>query len=232
MVGLAQEATTPGARTVATLSDGSVHTVDAVVFACCADAAAGLLPRRAWFAAWLLRRIGYVDDDNAAFERGVIHSDGGVIPAEHRHEVLSGFANYIEVSGTGASAHVENTFVISSWLPSARRAGRWLDFLVTYALRPGSGKTIAAPVGEVTNWRAHPHMSLRNLLLSVLLRFVQGRQRLYFAGSYATPGNGHDLSLLSGLLVTRALGVPYPFPDDVEAHRDFQALARLMGLPA
>ena len=59
---------------------------------------------------------------------------------------------------------------------------------------------------------------------------MQGRRGLYFCGSFATPGNGHDLSLCSGLAVACALGAAYPFADDASAAADFVRLRRLMGV--
>ena len=51
----------------------------------------------------------------------------------------------------------------------------------------------------VDNSGSHPSFSTRNLLIAFALRWVQGRGGVYYCGSYTTPGNGHDLSLLSGL---------------------------------
>ena len=51
----------------------------------------------------------------------------------------------------------------------------------------------------VDNSGSHPSFSTRNLLIAFTLRWAQGRGGVYYCGSYTTPGNGHDLSLLSGL---------------------------------
>ena len=53
---------------------------------------------------------------------------------------------------------------------------------------------------------------------------------MYFAGSAITPGNGHDLSFLSGLIVAKKLGAEYPFADDPAAASDFERLRVLMGI--
>ena len=58
----------------------------------------------------------------------------------------------------------------------------------------------------------------------------QGRGGVFYCSSFATPGNGHDLSLLSGLVVARALGAPYPFKEDRAASYDFECLCSYMGL--
>eukprot|EP01123_Difflugia_compressa_P005075 TRINITY_DN16646_c0_g1_i1.p1 TRINITY_DN16646_c0_g1~~TRINITY_DN16646_c0_g1_i1.p1 ORF type:complete len:117 (-),score=0.32 TRINITY_DN16646_c0_g1_i1:4-312(-) len=92
-------------------------------------------------------------------------------------------------------------------------------------------KTIKNAYGKVSNARAHPELCIRNLIIGILIRFIQGFNNTYYCGSYTTPGNGHDLSLLSGFAVARAIGAEYPFiPEDREAKRDFEKLCRLMGI--
>jgi predicted NAD/FAD-binding protein len=101
--------------------------------------------------------------------------------------------------------------------------------LVPYDARDPDGPDAHA-AGDVANDENHPHLSLCNLAAAQLLRTAQGRRGLYFCGSYATPGNGHDLSLCSGLAVASALGARYPFADDEGAAADFARLRRLMGV--
>lgn len=60
--------------------------------------------------------------------------------------------------------------------------------LITYNLQPN--KKIAEPLGTVSNLRAHPHLSVRNLAVVLLLRLLQGKDGVYFCSSYTTPGNG------------------------------------------
>ena len=66
--------------------------------------------------------------------------------------------------------------------------------------------------------------------MSYLLRHAQGRRGLWYCGSYATPGNGHDLSLLSGLAVAHAVGAVYPFSGNPRALSDFRKMRGLMGV--
>ena len=76
---------------------------------------------------------------------------------------------------------------------------------------------------------SHPCFSTRNLLIFGALRWIQGRHGVYYCGSYSTPGNGHDLSLLSGLVAaSAACGAPYPFEETPGAARDFRLLRGLM----
>ena len=55
----------------------------------------------------------------------------------------------------------------------------------------------------------HPELTPSFLAITWLLRMVQGQQGVYFCESMATPGNGHDLSLCSGLAVAAAIGARY-----------------------
>ncbi len=145
-----------------------------------------------------------------------------MLPAEQRDRLVRGYANYIEVDG----ARVENTFIVGSWVPAVQPYAHRPPMLITYN-RPGP---IAGVRATVDNTRAHPCMSVRNLALAVLLRWVQGRRRILYCGSFATPGNGHDLSLLSGLVVAHALGADYPFGSNAVARADFERMRGIMGL--
>jgi len=62
------------------------------------------------------------------------------------------------------------------------------------------------------------------------LRLCQGRDGLYYCSNWTTPGNCHDMSLLSGFLCAHAIGAEYPFPDEREAQKDFHRLNDLMGV--
>jgi len=57
-----------------------------------------------------------------------------------------------------------------------------------------------------------------------------GRDGVYYCSNWTTPGNCHDMSLLSGMLCAHAIGAKYPFPDEPEARKDFHRLNDLMGV--
>ncbi|KAL6042701.1 putative NAD-binding protein [Balamuthia mandrillaris] len=210
--------------------DATTATFDHVVMACPADVALRLQPSEgdssssaSWMHSLLLNNVGYADDDDNSFMEGIIHSDASVLPTKHREELLANYANYIRMEGP----RCENTFIVGSWVPSVQQYNDRFPMLITYnSKNPGA---IRNPVGTVSNLRAHPHLSTRNLALALLLRFIQGRNGVFYCGSFATPGNGHDLSFLSGLVVAHALGAPYPFPHNKPAQVDFEKLRKLMG---
>ena len=54
---------------------------------------------------------------------------------------------------------------------------------------------------RVDNRVSHPVLSLLSLSQSFFLRRLQGRRGAYYCGNFTTPGNGHDLSCISGALI-------------------------------
>ncbi len=201
---------------------GQETTFDRVVFACNPHAALAMLESPSVLERALLGGIEYPDTTDPTFLRGVAHSDATALPEEHRRTILDGFANFIELSQSDGRLRYENTFVLSSWVPAAR--GQGLPMMVSYHLRHPP-KTAER---TLSNELAHPCLSRSNLARAWLLKTLQGRASTYWCGSYATPGNGHDLSLLSGLVVAKALGAAYPFARTPAAFADFQRLSRFM----
>lgn len=210
-----------------TLTDqhGVTHRFDKVVLACPAPAVAQALRSPRWLHGVLMRDLGYCDDHDPTFVDGVVHTDPTVIPERDRNEVLAGYCNYILVTSDADGApRYENHFVLSAWVPAARGAG--VSMLVYY----NKPKTLRLTHQQrvISNRRAHPDMSTGNLARALGYRFLQGKDGLYYCGSCATPGNGHDLSLLSGLVIAAQLGGSYPFSGDPEARADFLRLRRIM----
>jgi predicted NAD/FAD-binding protein len=168
----------------------------------------------------LLGRSQYVDDVDSTFSKFVVHSDKGIFPEEHRDEIASNFNTYVELDEDGS---LECTFVLSSQYPGLDRYD--VPMLVTF----NSDK----PIDEV---RAHidlPHanhtLSLRNLIIMSAMRFLQGKNDIYYCGTFTTPEGGHDLSFMSGLVAARAVGAPYPLPKrSEEAMADFRQMQRMM----
>lgn len=106
------------------------------------------------------------------------------------------------------------------------------DMYVTY--QPAAHQRSAvrsATLALVDNSWAHPQFTMQSLGLSMALPLLQGRHGAYYCASYTTPGNGHDLSFLSGLAVAYTLsGGYYPFEGTASsaARRDFELLKGLL----
>ena len=62
------------------------------------------------------------------------------------------------------------------------------------------------------------------------LRLAQGRNGIYYCSNYTTPGNCHDMSLLSGFVCANAIGADYLFPEKPGPAKDFARLRSLMGI--
>lgn len=202
--------------------DDAVTEVDDVVFACPAPSILEMLAAPTRLERWLLGGVRYSDDGDPTFRRGRIHRDAKVLPAAHRDAILRGYANHVSCRPGPGGWQYTNTFVLSSWVPTAR--GEERPMLVSY----NHEGDIAGVEGEVVNERAHPHLSAGNLTRALMLRRLQGERRSWYCSSWTTPGNGHDLSLCSGLVVAEGLGAAYPFVGAAAARRDFEALRRFM----
>jgi predicted NAD/FAD-binding protein len=200
---------------------GGSHVFDKAILT---STAAGI-EHQTWLEREVLSKVRYPDAEDGSFLAGHVHGDVSVLPEPHRETILRDYCTFIDVVEDGRGGlRYENHFVLSSWVPAARGCSR---AMMVYYNKP-EGRTLEPFEKTIANRRAHPDLSAGNLARASLLRFFQGRGSLYYAGSYTTPGNGHDLSLLSGLVVANAVGAPYPFEHDPRARSDFERLRRFM----
>ncbi|MGB5808996.1 MAG: FAD-dependent oxidoreductase, partial [Polyangiales bacterium] len=200
--------------------EGRRFEADKVIFACDAHAVLGALDRPTWLQRVLLGNSQYVDDVDPTFSKFVVHSDATIFPEAHREEICSNFNTYVELDDDGS---LECTFVLSSKYPGLHEFG--VPMLVTF----NSKKAI----GEVRKRIDLPHpnhtLSLRNLIIMSAMRFLQGKNDIFYCGTFTTPEGGHDLSFMSGLVAARAVGAPYPLPRRSEdAHADYHQMQKMM----
>jgi len=226
---------------------GFEHTFDAVIFACPAravDKLTNTFVNRKSFRTTLydliIPNILYENERDDNFTTGTIHSDVSVLPSPLQSRLLGGrFSNYISVSPAAPTA-IENTFILGTWVPSAVKAASDgssgsgflpLDMYVTYrgGSNPKSLPNSTKTFGTVNNTWGHPQFTRQSLMYALLLRLLQGRCRAYYCASYTTPGNGHDLSMLSGVICAHAVTGYYPFPEATRLpRRDFEHLRAFM----
>lgn len=218
--------------------DGSVD-VDRVVFACPSNAVGNVLgaDRRSALEDAVLSAPVYADDHHpdSGHMHAVMHSDGSVVDASVRDDVLRRASNYVEVTRRGdGSLNIENQYNFGVQTPGPGVYDLPLHkkpvMLISHAL--GEGKTIDPTLvrGAGNHARAHPLYSGWNIMAQLSLRLVQGRDGVYYCGNWTTPGNCHDMSLLSGLVCAHAVGARYPFEENREARKDFDRLRDLMGV--
>lgn len=230
-------------------TNGIEREFDRVIFACGAPATLRCLPKacpmssireraRYWALQSVLAGTKYVEDRDLTYERGVVHSDSKMgLPTEFEQEILDDFGTYCETKYLpNGELKYENVFVVSAWVPKmqepALKGKR--PMLISWNCRERL-KDIADEHYEkdVVMREAHPQLSTTNMFASYFIwQHMQGScgGTLFFTGSSVTPGNGHDLSLLSGFVVAKHIGADYPFPENAAALSDFRTLQNMMGL--
>jgi len=226
-----------GKKVVVDEHDGQVL-ADRVVFACPAAAAATMIKKPSKrLEETILAAPVYADDHHPAtgHMHAVMHSDSSVIDERYRDDFLARGSNYVEVTRLdNGEINIENQYNFGVQTPGPGVAELPLAkkpvMLISHAL--GEGKKIDADLvrGGGNHARAHPLYSGWNVMAQLSLRLCQGRDGLYYCSNWTTPGNCHDMSLLSGFLCAHAIGAKYPFPQDAEAKKDFHRLNDLMGV--
>jgi len=104
-------------------SRGITEKYNSIVFACPADSVVKILQSPSLLEYILLYWVSYTDDTDKSFLEGVVHHDVTVLPEEHRGNLLETYANYIELNHRkDGTISIENTFILSSWVPAATTA--------------------------------------------------------------------------------------------------------------
>lgn len=211
--------------------------VDRVVFACPANAVGNILKKHGALEEIILNTPVYADDHHpsSGHMHAVMHSDASVIAPEFREECLKRASNYVEVTRKAdGSINIENQYNFGVQTPGPGVSDMKLNekpvMLISHAL--GEGKNIDKKLirGTGNHARAHPLYSGWNVAAILSLRLVQGRDGVYYCSNWTTPGNCHDMSLLSGIVCAHAIGAEYPFENNTEAKKDFNRLRDLMGI--
>lgn len=181
----------------------------------------------------------YADDwhPGTGHMHAVMHNDETIVPEEYRADVIENGSNYVEVSqNSDGSLNIENTYNFGVQSPGVKwfkeiPAGERPALLISHAMTEGKVIDESKIVGTGAHFRAHPLYSPWNIMTMLSLRLAQGRQGIYYCANWTTPGNCHDMSLLSGIVAAHAIGADYPFPDaHPHAVNDFKRLRGLMGM--
>jgi len=216
---------------------GGVAEVERVVFACPCNAIGNMYPQRSAVTEVVLNAPVYADDHHPAtgHMHAVMHSDDTVIDERYRADFLKRGSNYVEITRLAdGTINIENQYNFGVQTPGPGVYDLPLEekpvMLISHAL--GEGKSIDESKirGGGNHARAHPLYSGWNVAAQLSLRLAQGTDGVYYCSNWATPGNCHDMSLLSGFLCAAAIGAAYPFPREVEAKKDFYRLNELMGV--
>ncbi len=182
-------------------AQGVAERFDAVVLACHADEALRLIenPRPAEQA--VLSRFGYQEN------RTILHTDAALMPRERR--VWSSW-NYLAATGAAGTEHVS----VSYWMNRLQRLPGDRQFFVSLnPLREPRAETVVAEMRY-----HHPVFDADAVRAQHLLPQLQGRDRLWFCGSYCGYGF-HEDALASAVSVARQLGADTPWTLPAEAAR-------------
>lgn len=211
--------------------------VDRVIFACPSTTIGNILKKHGSLESIIFSTPVYADDHHPStgHMHALVHSDSTVISPEFRKDVLSRGSNYVEVTKCHDGAiNIENQYNFGVQTPGPGVYDMKLEekpvMLVSHSL--GEGKSIDPKLvrGNDSHARAHPLYSGWNVMAQLSLRLIQGRDGCYYCSNWTTPGNCHDMSLLSGFICAHAIGADYPFPNESEAKKDFNRMRDLMGI--
>ena len=195
-----------------------------------------------FFAQTILRAVQYHDDvlhsDWNLWAEVPVHQDAvGAIDDSSKREELLRHAAFVCDHDAANSGNIMYHSIVSSWSPAAKKVfgpTKQLPppMIMTQCVHPHIHIDPTKVVRRFSAPRAHPDMSMRNMVITQMLRHLQGRDGVYFCGNWTAPGNGHDLSLTSGLVVASAIvdGGFYPFEFDDKARKDFKMMQRFMGV--
>ena len=216
--------------------DGYVD-VDRVIFACPSNAIGNIYKAHGKLEDIILSTPVYADDHHPAggHMHAVMHSDGSVVDEKVREDVLKRASNYVEITrNKNGEINIENQYNFGVQTPGPGIYDLPLDkkpvMLISHSL--GEGKSIDPNLirGTGNHARAHPLYSGWNVAAQLSLRLIQGNNGIYYCSNWTTPGNCHDMSLLSGIVCAHAIGAKYPFESNTEAKKDFARLRDLMGI--
>lgn len=171
---------------------------DEAVLACHADEALRLIERPSRTEGAILSRFRYQQN------RAILHGDTGQMPRSRR--VWSSW-NYLAETRRDAVERVSVTY----WMNRLQRLDTDRPFFVTLnPLRdPDHRQVIADMIYH------HPVFDTEALAAQQRLSEIQGRDRLWFCGSYTGYGF-HEDALRSALNVARAFGVTAPWEPGIE----------------
>lgn len=183
------------------LPHGETAGFDQVVLACHADQARRILGHQASpLEGVLLNAFRYETN------RAVLHQDSRLMP---RNRSAWASWNYISSGNTRQDRAVSITY----WMNRLQNLQSRRPVLVS--LNPATDPDPRLVIGEYNY--SHPLFDSAAIAAQQDLSAIQGRDRVWFCGSYCGYGF-HEDGLQAGLAVADALGCPAPWAQQVQAH--------------
>jgi len=198
---------------------------DIIVFACNANSALNILTDSSFLEKGLLGNIEY---DADVFTTGYVHTDDSVIPEVHRAKAMT-MSHYFEEKDAGGWEY--NIILSDLPIERDRQAAGFHDPPMFATFNTTKHIDPAKIVEKIDNTGRVPAFTFKNQLITKGLTLIQGNSRAYFCGSAATPGDCHDFSFVSGLIIAHAIDPSsYTFGDDPQCKYDFDQLRSWMGV--
>eukprot|EP01062_Namystynia_karyoxenos_P079927 TRINITY_DN8521_c0_g1_i1.p1 TRINITY_DN8521_c0_g1~~TRINITY_DN8521_c0_g1_i1.p1 ORF type:complete len:789 (+),score=293.33 TRINITY_DN8521_c0_g1_i1:94-2367(+) len=223
-------------RVELTDDSGKKEQFDRVVFAAPAGMVCNVLGGN-WMERSLLEGVVYHDDYERAdwkdWLENPVHTDTNVVPGtpEQKEALMKHLSFIVDIDQEHKNA--EYSHILGSWSPSAVQKGRHgAPMFVTQCEHWHRPVDPAKIESRMSPPRAHPDLCVQNVIITQLLKLIQGNRGAYFCSNWTTAGNCHDLSFLAGVSVAGAIGADYPFPGEAAARRDYDRLRSFMGLDA
>jgi predicted NAD/FAD-binding protein len=195
------------------LADGQSMHFDAVVLACHADEALGLLENPSELERTLLSAFHYQTN------RAWLHTDTALMP--HSRKVWSAWNYLASDRDPDSSVSVSVTY----WMNRLQRLNSRCNYLVSLnPLKPPRDEQVIAEMSY-----EHPVFDQTAMSAQPRLAELQGRDRIWFCGSYFGYGF-HEDALRSSVQVARALGATIPWEADAASDRGPDPIGRVSGL--
>ncbi|MEW5301387.1 MAG: hypothetical protein WDW38_009596 [Sanguina aurantia] len=195
----------------------SEHFTD-IVYACDAETVLQTLEKPTWLEKKLLGNVTYYTDYCVTHEDTDYMSKMYDIKPAQRD-------NYFVRTYPEAPKKIEMSFNLSTYQPHLAEAG--LDVYQTYYLNAKdkamwTDGQVAEDKVLAKRWmRQFAHTWQHFAFWVPFVRFIQGTQHTYFAGSY-TMVNTQEIAVMSGIAAAERLGAEYPFPDDPLAVKQYE----------
>jgi len=195
------------------LADGQTRVFDGVVLACHADQALSLLQNPSERERTLLTAFRYQSN------RAWLHTDTELMPRSRK--VWSAW-NYL---ASGREDGTTTSVSVTYWMNRLQRLQAQNDYLVSLnpLKPPRDDRVIAHMIYQ------HPVFDEASMAAQPRLGELQGRDRIWFCGSYFGYGF-HEDALRSSVQVARSLGASIPWEADAAAARGSDQLGRTTGL--
>lgn len=192
------------------------ETFDDIIFACDAETVLRVLKNPSFMERQALGNVRYYNDIT------VTHEDDDYM--NKYYEVNYEKDQYFVRTYPTHQDKIEMSFNLSNYQPQLKASGRnifqtiYLDDQVKELWTMGEVKEDKVLLRKW--WRQFAHVWTHFAFTVPFMRYLQGKQHTYYAGSY-TLINTHEIAIISGFAAALRLGASYPFPSDELAAKQF-----------